>query len=46
VSAADGKVTLSGVAGNGAVRNKAENVAKGIAGVIEIDNRIISITSR
>jgi len=39
-------VTLAGTAGNGAVRNKAEKVASGIAGVVEIDNRIISMPSR
>jgi cytidylate kinase len=46
VSVVDGKVTLAGPAGNGAVRNKAEKVASGIAGVVEIDNRIISMPSR
>jgi len=43
---ADGKVTLVGVAGNGTVRSKAEKVARRIAGVIEIDNRIIDMPRR
>jgi cytidylate kinase len=46
VLVADGKVTLAGTCSNGAVRSKAENAARGIAGVVEIDNRIISVPSR
>jgi cytidylate kinase len=46
VSVADGKVTLAGTCSNGAVRTKAEKTARGIAGVVEIDNRIISVPSR
>ena len=46
VSVADGKVTLTGLAGSGAVRNRAEKAARGIDGVIEIDNRIIDMPSR
>jgi cytidylate kinase len=46
VSVADGKVTLAGTCSNGAVRSKAEKAARGIAGVVEINNRIISVPSR
>jgi hypothetical protein len=46
VSVADGKVTLGGTCSNGAVRAKAENAARAIAGVVEVDNRIISVPSR
>jgi len=46
VSVADGKVTLAGTCSNGAVRAKAEKAARGIAGVAEINNRIISVPSR
>ena len=46
VSAADGKVTLVGISSSGDVRDKAQKVAQEIAGVREIDNRIISVPSR
>jgi len=46
VSVVDGKVTLAGIAGNGAVRNKAEKVAGMIAGAGAIENRIINMPSR
>jgi cytidylate kinase len=46
VSVADGKVTLAGTCSNGASAAKAEKVARGIAGVLEINNRIISVPSR
>ena len=46
VSVADGKVTLAGTCSNGAVRAKAEKAAREIAGVVEVDNRIISVPSR
>jgi osmotically-inducible protein OsmY len=46
VSVADGKVTLEGTFSSGNLRDKAEKVAQGIAGVREIDNRIISVPSR
>jgi cytidylate kinase len=46
VSVADGKVTLAGTSGNGSARDKAAKLAQGIAGVREIDNRIISVPSR
>jgi cytidylate kinase len=41
----DGKVTLAGTSSSGNLRDKAENVAQGIAGVREIDNRMISVPS-
>jgi cytidylate kinase len=46
VSVADGKVTLVGTSRSGDVRDKAEKLAQTIAGVREIDNRIISVPSR
>jgi osmotically-inducible protein OsmY len=46
VSVADGKVTLVGTSSSGDVRDKAEKLAQTIAGVREIDNRIISVPSR
>jgi cytidylate kinase len=46
VSVADGKVTLVGTSSSGDVRDKAEKLARTIAGVREIDNRIISVPSR
>ena len=46
VSVAGGKVTLAGTCSSGAVRAKAEKAAQGIAGVVEINNRIISVPSR
>jgi hypothetical protein len=46
VSAAYGKVALVGISSSGDVRDKAQKVAQEIAGVREIDNRIISVPSR
>jgi cytidylate kinase len=46
VSAADGKVTLVGISSSGDVRDKAQKLAQAIAGVREIDNRIISVPTR
>jgi cytidylate kinase len=46
VSVADGKVTLAGTFSSGNLRDKAEKIAQGIAGVREVDNRIISVPSR
>jgi cytidylate kinase len=45
VSVADGKVTLVGTSSSGDVPGKAEKLAQTIAGVREIDNRIISVPS-
>jgi hypothetical protein len=38
-------VTLAGTCSNGTVRAKAEKAARGIAGAVEINNRIISVPS-
>jgi len=46
VSVAGGKVILAGTCSNGSVRAKAEKAARGIAGVGEIDNRIVSVPAR
>jgi osmotically-inducible protein OsmY len=46
VSAADGRVTLAGTSSSGALRARAEKVAHRVAGVRQIDNRIISVPSR
>jgi cytidylate kinase len=46
VSVSNGKVTLAGTSGSGSVRNKAEKLAQEIAGVREIENRIISVPTR
>jgi osmotically-inducible protein OsmY len=46
VSVTDGKVTLGGTSSSGDVRDKAEKLAQTIAGVREIDNRIISMPNR
>ena len=45
VSVTDGKVTLAGTCSNGAVRAKAEKAVQDIHGVVEINNRIISVPS-
>jgi cytidylate kinase len=46
VSVADGKVTLAGTSGHGSARDRAAKLTQRIAGVREIDNRIISVPSR
>jgi cytidylate kinase len=46
VSAANGSVTLAGTSSNGSLRSRAERVASRIAGVVKIDNRIVSVPSR
>jgi cytidylate kinase len=46
VSAANGRVTLSGTSTSGALRRRAEKVAHRIAGVQQIDNRIVSVPTR
>jgi cytidylate kinase len=46
VSVSQGKVFLVGASSSGSVRDKAEKVARGIVGVSEIDNRILSVPSR
>jgi cytidylate kinase len=46
VSVANGKVTLSGTTSSGSVRRRAEKIARDIAGVCHIDNRILSVPTR
>jgi cytidylate kinase len=46
VSAANGRVTLAGVTSSGGLRAKAEQVTQSIAGVCDIDNRIVSVPNR
>jgi cytidylate kinase len=46
VSADNGRVTLAGTSSSGALRARAEKVAHRVAGVRQIDNRIISVPSR
>jgi hypothetical protein len=46
VSVADGKVTLAGTTSSGSVRNRAEKIAREVARVFHIDNRIVSVPSR
>jgi osmotically-inducible protein OsmY len=43
VSVADGKVTLAGTTCSGSLRARAEKVTHAVAGVFQIDNRIISV---
>src|ERR1700678_26776 len=46
VSAAEGRVTLMGTSSSGTLRVRAEQVAHRIAGVLQGDNRIVSVPSR
>ena len=46
VSAADGKIILAGATTSGALRARASKLARGIDGVHDVDNRIISLPSR
>ena len=46
VSAANGRVTLIATSSSGALRARAEKVAHRVAGVHQIDNRIVSVPSR
>ena len=46
VSVADGRVTLAGTTTSGGLRRRAENIARTVAGLTAIDNRIISVPSR
>jgi cytidylate kinase len=46
VSVANGKVTLTGTTTSGGLRKRAENIARAVAGVSPIDNRIISVPTR
>jgi cytidylate kinase len=46
VSASNGRITLTGTSSSGALRGRAEKVAHRVAGVRQIDNRIVSVPSR
>ena len=46
VSVADGKVTLAGTTSSGSVRQRAEKIAHDVAGMRQVDNRIVSVPSR
>jgi cytidylate kinase len=46
VSAANGRITLVATSSSGALRARAEKVAHRVAGVHQIDNRIVSVPSR
>jgi hypothetical protein len=46
VSAANGRITLMGTSSSGALRARAERVAHRVAGVHQIDNRIVSVPNR
>jgi cytidylate kinase len=45
-SATNGRITLVGTSSSGALRRRAEKVAHRVAGVRQIDNRIVSVPSR
>jgi cytidylate kinase len=46
VSVANGKVTLGGTTSSGSLRPRAEKIARAVAGVLQIDNRIVSVPTR
>jgi cytidylate kinase len=46
VSAANGRITLAGASLSGALRRRVEKVAHRIAGVSQIENRIVSVPAR
>jgi cytidylate kinase len=46
VSVANGKVTLAGTTCSGSLRKRAEKITHAVAGVFQIDNRIISVPTR
>ena len=46
VSVANGKVTLAGTTCDGSLRKRAEKITHAVAGVLPIDNRIISVPTR
>ena len=43
---ADGKVTLGTVSCNGSLRRRPEKIVRTVAGVLPIDNRIVSVSNR
>jgi cytidylate kinase len=46
VSAVNGRITLAGTSSSGTLRRRAEKVAHQVAGVHQIDNRIVSVPAR
>ncbi len=46
VSVANGKVTLAGTTCSGSLRARAEKIAHASAGMVQIDNRIVSVPTR
>jgi cytidylate kinase len=46
VSAVNGRITLAGASSSGALRQRAEKIAHRVAGVCQIDNRIVSVPTR
>jgi osmotically-inducible protein OsmY len=46
VSVANGKVTLAGTTCSGSLRARAEKIAHASAGMVPIDNRIVSVPTR
>jgi cytidylate kinase len=46
VSVTNGKVTLAGTTCSGGLRTRAEKIARNIAGMFPIDNRIVSVPTR
>jgi osmotically-inducible protein OsmY len=46
VSAVDGRITLGGASSSGALRRRVEKLAHRIAGVCQIENRIVSVPAR
>ena len=46
VSVANGKVTLAGTTCSGQLRARAEKIAHASAGVLQVDNRIVSVPTR
>jgi cytidylate kinase len=46
VSVANGKVTLAGTTSSGSLRARAEKIAHASAGMVPIDNRIVSVPTR
>jgi cytidylate kinase len=46
VSIANGKITLAGTTCSGSLRKQAEEIAQASAGMLQIDNRILSVPTR
>jgi cytidylate kinase len=46
VSAVNGRITLAGTSSSGALRRRAEKIAHRVAGMCQIDNRIVSVPTR